>query len=65
MYFLGFFRTDIAGQKALFKGSYHRLKAAANSSLMMRRRTPAKVVFFASWVCLMTYSKSFTLGNRK
>ena len=32
---------------------------------MMKCLTPSKVVFIASWFSLLTYSRFFSLGNRK
>ena len=45
--------------------SYHRRKSAVNWSLIAKCLTPSKVVFIASWFSLMTYSRFFSLGNRK
>ena len=61
MYFLKMFRLYIATQNALFDGLLdHCRKSAMNWSL-----TPSNVVFIASWFSLVTYSRFFSLGNRK
>ena len=47
------------------KDSHHRRKSAASTFLMIKCWTPSKVVFIASWVSLMAYSRLFSLGNSK
>ena len=45
--------------------SYHRRKAAANSSLSILLVTPSQVVLRLSWVKVSPDSCSLTLGNKK
>ena len=45
--------------------SYHRRKAAANSSLLILLVTPSQVVLRLSWVKVSPDSCSLTLGNKK
>ena len=52
-------------RKHFSMASYHRRKSAGNWSLITKCLTPTKVVFTASLVSLMAYSRFFSLGSRK
>ena len=66
IYFLEFFRMDIADQNACFKALLP--PPEGDGELVFDDKKlypPPKVVFIASLVSLMAYSKFFSLGNRK
>ena len=66
MYFLRIFRLDIADQNTLFKELLP--PPEVGGELVFDDEMldpPPKVVFIASWVSLMAYSKFFSLSNRK
>ena len=53
MYLLGFFRMDIADPKTLFKGLLPPPEVGGELVFDDEMLDPPKVVFIASWVCLM------------
>ena len=63
MYFLRIFRLDIADQNTLFKELLP--PPEVGGELVFDDEMLDKVVFIASWVSLMAYSKFFSLSNRK
>ena len=67
MYFLGFFRIDITDQNIFFKELLPPPEVGGELVFddEMLDPPPPQVVFIASWVCLMAYSKFFSLSNRK